>query len=152
MLLQQFEPNATAVSADDVYAALVKATPQGLTVLEKSTAENKDAVVVTKATADANNLKSIADLAPVASTFVLGGPPEWETRPTGVPGLKEKYGLTFKEFKAAGRRRPADPERTARPTRSRRATCSPPTPRSRPTTSWSSRIRRTCSPRRTCCR
>jgi osmoprotectant transport system substrate-binding protein len=100
VLLQQFEPNATAVSAEDVYAALVKATPQGLTVLEKSTAENKDAVVVTKATADANNLKSIADLAPVASTFVLGGPPEWETRPTGVPGLKEKYGLTFKEFKA----------------------------------------------------
>ena len=36
----------------------------------------------------------------MASTFVLGGPPEWETRPTGVPGLKEKYGLTFKEFKA----------------------------------------------------
>jgi osmoprotectant transport system substrate-binding protein len=100
VLLQQFDPNATAVSADDVYAALVEATPEGLTVLEKSTAENKDAVVVTRATADANNLKSIADLAPVASTFVLGGPPEWETRPTGVPGLQEKYGLTFKEFKA----------------------------------------------------
>ena len=45
MLLQYFDPNATAVSADDVYAALVKATPQGLNVLEKSTAENKDAVV-----------------------------------------------------------------------------------------------------------
>lgn len=98
-LLQQFDPTATAVSPDDVYAALVKATPEGLTVLEKSTAENKDAVVVTKATADANNLTSIADLAPVASTFILGGPPEWATRPTGVPGLKEKYGLTFKEFK-----------------------------------------------------
>jgi len=100
VLLQQFDPTATAVSPDDVYAALVKATPDGLTVLAKSTAENKDAVVVTKATAQANNLKSIADLAPVASTFILGGPPEWATRPTGVPGLKEKYGLTFKEFKA----------------------------------------------------
>ena len=43
-------------------------------MLAKSSAEDKDAVVVTKATADANNLKSIADLAPVASTFVLGGP------------------------------------------------------------------------------
>ena len=100
VLLQYFDPTATAVSADDVYAALVKATPQGLVVLEKSAAEDKDAVVVTKATAEANNLKSIADLAPVASTFILGGPSEWETRPTGVPGLKEKYGLTFKEFKA----------------------------------------------------
>ena len=68
-------------------------------VLAKSSAEDKDAVVVTKETADANNLKSIADLAPVASNFILGGPPEWATRPTGVPGLLEKYGLTFKEFK-----------------------------------------------------
>ena len=99
VLLQYFDPTASAVSADDVYAALGKALPQGLAVLDKSAAEDKDAVVVTKATADANNLKSIADLAPVASGFVLGGPPEWQTRPTGVPGLQEKYGLTFKEFK-----------------------------------------------------
>ena len=101
-LLQYFDPTATAVSSDDVYTALVAKTPDGLKVLAKSTAEDKDAVVVTKATADANNLKSIADLAPVASTFVLGGPPEWETRPTGPPGLKDKYGLTFKEFKSFG--------------------------------------------------
>ncbi|HYN33511.1 MAG TPA: ABC transporter substrate-binding protein [Ilumatobacteraceae bacterium] len=100
VLLQYFDPTATAVSSDDVYTALVAKTPSGLKVLTKSAAEDKDAVVVTKATADANNLTSIADLAPVASTFVLGGPPEWATRPTGVPGLKEKYGLTFKEFKA----------------------------------------------------
>ena len=31
--------------------------------------------------------------------FILGGPPEWATRPTGVPGLQSVYGLTFKEFK-----------------------------------------------------
>jgi len=100
VLLQYFDPTATAVSSDDVYTALVAKTPSELKVLTKSAAEDKDAVVVTKATADANNLTSIADLAPVASTFILGGPPEWATRPTGVPGLKEKYGLTFKEFKA----------------------------------------------------
>jgi len=100
VLLQYFDPTATQVSSDDVYTALVAKTPSGLKVLAKSTAEDKDAVVVTKATADANSLKTIADLGPVASTFVLGGPSEWETRPTGVPGLKEKYGLTFKEFKA----------------------------------------------------
>jgi osmoprotectant transport system substrate-binding protein len=101
-LLQYFDPTATAVSSDDVYTTLVAKTPGGLKVLAKSSAEDKDAVVVTKATADANNLKSIADLGPVASTFVLGGPPEWETRPTGPPGLKRKYGLTFKEFKSFG--------------------------------------------------
>ena len=98
-LLQYFDTSATASSPDDVFAALEKATPEGFKVLDKSPAEDKDAVVVTKETADANNLKSIADLAPVASTFILGGPSEWETRQTGVPGLKDKYGLTFKEFK-----------------------------------------------------
>ena len=100
VLMQYFDPTATAVSADDVFTALQAATPEGLEVLAKSPAEDKDAVVVTKATAEANNLTTIADLAPVASTFVLGGPSEWETRPTGVPGLLSVYGLTFKEFKA----------------------------------------------------
>lgn len=100
VLLQYFDPAATATSPEDVYTALQEATPEGLEVLEKSDAEDKDAVVVTKATADANNLKTIADLAPVAGEFILGGPSEWETRPTGVPGLQSVYGLTFKEFKA----------------------------------------------------
>jgi osmoprotectant transport system substrate-binding protein len=98
-LLQYFDKTATATSPDDVYTALVAKTPAGLKVLEKSEAENKDAVVVTKETADANNLKSIADLAPLASTFVFGGPPEFQTRPDGIPGLQSRYGLTFKEFK-----------------------------------------------------
>ena len=68
-------------------------------MLEPSDAENKDSITVTRATADENNLTSIADLAPVAGEFVLGGPPEFATRPTGVPGLQEKYGITFGEFR-----------------------------------------------------
>lgn len=99
VLLQYFDKAATAVSSDDVFAALQKATPQGLEVLTQSAAQDKDSIAVTKDTADANKLKAIGDLAPVASTLVLGGPPEFATRPTGVPGLKAKYGLTFKEFK-----------------------------------------------------
>ena len=99
VLLQYFDPTATATAPEDVYTALQAATPAGLEVLAKSDAEDKDAVVVTKETADANNLKTIADLGPVASRFILGGPPEWATRPTGVPGLQSIYGLTFKEFK-----------------------------------------------------
>ncbi len=99
VLLQYFDKAATAVSSEDVFAALQKATPEGLEVLTQSEAQDKDSIAVSKDTAEANNLKSIADLAPVASTLVLGGPPEFATRPTGIPGLKEKYGLTFKEFK-----------------------------------------------------
>ena len=36
VLLQYFDKNATAVSSDDVYAALQKAAPQPLTVLDQS--------------------------------------------------------------------------------------------------------------------
>jgi len=100
VLLQYYDPAATATAPDEVYADLQAKTPSGFEVLDKSAAENKDAIVVTKETAEANNLKSIADLKDVASTFVLGGPPEFQTRPDGVPGLQAKYGVTFKEFKA----------------------------------------------------
>jgi len=100
VLLQYFDKAATAVSSDDVYAALPKALPATLQVLEQSKAEDKDAIVVSKATADKYKLTSIADLAPVAKDLVLGGPPEFKTRPDGVPGLASKYSVTFKEFKA----------------------------------------------------
>jgi osmoprotectant transport system substrate-binding protein len=100
VLLQYFDKSATAVSSDDVYAALKTAVTAPLTVLEQSTAEDKDAVVVTKETATKYKLASIADLKPVAGRLVLGGPPEWKTRPTGVPGLKKVYGLQFKSFKS----------------------------------------------------
>ncbi|WP_051943945.1 glycine betaine ABC transporter substrate-binding protein [Streptacidiphilus rugosus] len=63
VLLQYFDPKATAVSSADVYAALQKAVPAPLTVLDQSSAQDKDAIVVTKATADKYHLVSIADLA-----------------------------------------------------------------------------------------
>ena len=99
VLLQYFDKNATAVSATDVYAALQKAVPSPLTVLDQSQAEDKDAIVVTKATADKYHLASISDLQPVAGKLVLGGPPEFETRVDGVPGLKKTYNVTFKTFR-----------------------------------------------------
>jgi len=99
VLLQYFNKSATETSPDDVYAALQKAVPDTLIVLDKSTAEDKDAVVVSKDTAAKHNLKSIADLAPVAGTLTLGGPPEFKTRPDGVPGLKKNYNVTFGSFK-----------------------------------------------------
>jgi osmoprotectant transport system substrate-binding protein len=35
----------------------------------------------------------------VASKLILGGPPEFATRPDGVPGLQKIYGVTFQSFK-----------------------------------------------------
>jgi osmoprotectant transport system substrate-binding protein len=102
-LAKYFNKDAKATDSEGVYAELKAAVPAALTILDKSAAEDKDAVVVTKATATKLGLKSIGDLAPRAKELTLGGPPEWKTRPSGVPGLKKFYNLQFKAF------RPLDP-------------------------------------------
>lgn len=42
---------------------------------------------------------STASGEPVASQLILGGPPECPERPFCIPGLKDTYGIEFKEFK-----------------------------------------------------
>ena len=92
-LLQYFEPDATATTPDDVYAALQDALPEGLTVLEQSSATDQDSYNVTAAFAEENDVTSIADLAGIEG-LVLGGAPELEDRPYGPTGLKELYDVT----------------------------------------------------------
>ncbi|MDT7666556.1 ABC transporter substrate-binding protein [Pseudonocardia sp. Cha107L01] len=97
-LLQYLNPQATESSADEVYAALKKTVPAPLTVLDRSAAEDKDAVVVSKAVADRYKAKTIADLAPHCGELVFGGPSEFETRPDGIPGIKKTYNCAFKSY------------------------------------------------------
>ena len=62
-ILQYIDKSATATSPDDVYTALTKALPANLIALDKADAQDSDAVVVTKQTAQKYKLSSIADLA-----------------------------------------------------------------------------------------
>ena len=62
-LLQYYDKTAKVASPTDVYASLQKVLPSTLIVLDQSQAEDQDAIVVTKATADKYKLTSIADLA-----------------------------------------------------------------------------------------
>src|SRR6267143_181174 len=75
--------------------------PKGLTVLDYAAATDQNGFVVTKDTATSKNLKKISDLAPFAKDMILGGPPECPSpqRPFCLTGLKNVYGLTFKDFK-----------------------------------------------------
>jgi osmoprotectant transport system substrate-binding protein len=98
-LLAYYDKTSTAHSADDVYAALKKALPSDLTVLQFSPAQDQDSVTVTKETADKYKLESIADLAPVAGGMTLGGSSEWQTRADGPEGMKKLYGVQFKDYK-----------------------------------------------------
>jgi glycine betaine/choline ABC-type transport system substrate-binding protein len=62
-ILVYIDQNSTATTPDDVYAALGKALPSNLIELDKAEAQNSDAIVVTKETADKFGLKTIEDLA-----------------------------------------------------------------------------------------
>ena len=97
-LLSYLDDKSTASTSQAVSTELATKLPSGISMLTPSPAEDKDVVAVTKATADKYKLTTISDLAPVAGELVLGGPPEWETRFRGVVGLRDVYGLNFKEF------------------------------------------------------
>lgn len=92
-LLQYFDEEATATTSDAVLLALLKALPGDLSILYPSPAEDKDTLAVSEATARDWNLKSVADLAKRSPEVKVGGPSEFQTRQTGLVGLKEKYGL-----------------------------------------------------------
>jgi osmoprotectant transport system substrate-binding protein len=100
-LLQFYSPDTTATTSDDVYAELVEALPEGLVVLDQSSATDQDSYNVTAAFAAENGLESLGDLAGVTVPLTLGGAPELEERPYGPAGLLEKYGVTV-GFTATG--------------------------------------------------
>ncbi|WP_158849979.1 ABC transporter substrate-binding protein [Saccharothrix deserti] len=93
-LLNYFDKTNTTTEAEEVYTALKSKTPAGLEVLEKSDAEDKDVLVVTKATAD-GGVKSIADLG--SGKYALGAAGEWAQR--WETKVKDLYGVTFTEIK-----------------------------------------------------
>ncbi|MCU1481600.1 MAG: glycine/betaine transporter [Subtercola sp.] len=93
-LLQYLDPKATATTSTDVYAALQKAVPADLEVLDQAPAADQDAYVVTKALADQYGLKTIADLSKVPNA-TMGANQEFATRPYGPPGALSTYGVTL---------------------------------------------------------
>jgi osmoprotectant transport system substrate-binding protein len=93
-LLQYWEPKTEARLSEDVYAALTKATPKGLRVLEQSPATDQDSYTVTETFADAWKLETVADLANVTVPLTLGANSEAESRPYSPAGLSKVYGIT----------------------------------------------------------
>jgi osmoprotectant transport system substrate-binding protein len=98
LLSGEVDKTSTAKTTAAVDAALTAKLPSSLEILNPAPAEDSDAMTVTAATAAKYHLKSIADLKPLASGWVLGAPSEFKTRPDGIAGLKATYGLTFKSF------------------------------------------------------
>jgi osmoprotectant transport system substrate-binding protein len=97
-LLSYLDADDTSTTSETVTAAVTKILPPELLVLAPSSAEDKNTIAVTQKTADANQLETIADLAPFAKEMKFGGAPEDKVRFQGMVGLKKVYGLDFASF------------------------------------------------------
>jgi osmoprotectant transport system substrate-binding protein len=98
LLTTSVDKASKAVTTDEVNTALKAKLPPAVSILTSSQAEDKDSVTVNSQTAQKYNLKSIADLKPIAGQLTIAGPSEFKTREQGLVGLQEKYGLKFKKF------------------------------------------------------
>ncbi|MFG3369952.1 ABC transporter substrate-binding protein [Streptomyces sp. NPDC090032] len=99
-LLHYLDPKSTATEEGEMQNALAVALPKGLQILPYGLAEDSDAFVVTAGTAKKYKLTSLADLAKHNGKLVIGAAPEVKKRQVGAVGLKDVYGVEFKEFKS----------------------------------------------------
>jgi osmoprotectant transport system substrate-binding protein len=93
VLKQESMTDATAVydKVKSEYAA------KGLVVLNQAPVNNTYVLVVRPDTAEKYKLATDSDLAKVSKELKLGAGPEFRDRKDGLPGLREKYGMEFKE-------------------------------------------------------
>ena len=97
-LLAYYDPKYTERTTDEVNGALTDAVAADkLRVLDSAAAEDKDAYVVTRATAEAKGLTSIGDLTKI-EPFKLGANPQFGELGYGIPGLKSVYGASDVTF------------------------------------------------------
>jgi osmoprotectant transport system substrate-binding protein len=92
-LLAYVAPGSTATELDAVELELHRRLPGDLSILTPSPASDTDTVTVTGKTADAWKLRTIDDLAAHSAVVRFGAPSAFQNRPSGLPGLKQKYGL-----------------------------------------------------------
>jgi len=86
-----------------VFSAISKGYKEqfDLVWLEPSPMNNTQALAMTKERSDALGIKTISEMIAKASELTIIGPPEFEQREDGLPGIKKGYGdFQLKEYKA----------------------------------------------------
>lgn len=97
-LLHSLDPQSPATTAPDVYAALQRALPRGLQVLQQSEAEDSDVLVLTQQTATALGLTSMDQLGLRCGQLTLGAAGEWSAR--WKDKIAQVYGCHFREIRS----------------------------------------------------
>ena len=72
--------------------------PWSIDVRSPAAAQNQNGFAVTRSSAERLGLRTVSDLAPVASRLTLGGPPECPSRPFCLEGLIGVYDVRFGSF------------------------------------------------------
>ncbi|MFJ2829823.1 ABC transporter substrate-binding protein [Streptomyces sp. NPDC087263] len=98
LLAVAVDKESTATSTADINTQLKAKLPSSVEILDSAAAEDKDSVTVTSETAEKYNLKTLADLKPVAGDMTIGAGSEFKTRTQGAVGLKTIYGVEFGKF------------------------------------------------------
>lgn len=86
-------PSRVASDTTSIQDTLLTILPRSLTVLNPSEATDQDSLTVTRATAQAHSLTSIADLTSLGRPITIAANSEFTTRPYGPDGLKAVYGV-----------------------------------------------------------
>ena len=86
-------PSRAASDTTSIQDTLLTTLPRSLTVLTPAEATDQDSLTVTRATAQAHSLASIADLASLGRPITIAANSEFTTRPYGPEGLKAVYGV-----------------------------------------------------------
>lgn len=97
-LLTALAPSTTAETPTEVISALKDAVPEGISVLDAAKSQDVDNLVVTAATAEKYQLKSIEDLAKVCDKLLLGGPAGFQEKGRGLAGLGSDYNCVPKKY------------------------------------------------------
>ncbi len=92
------DKKSTATGTEEINAELKAKLPKSVEILDSAAAEDKDSVTVTSEIAAKYNLKTLADLKPVAKDMTIGAGSEFKTRTQGGVGLKTVYGVEFGKF------------------------------------------------------
>lgn len=83
--------NVQGMSPGDISSTVDRVLPRQLSTLDPASAENRDALVVTRATAAKYELSSISDLAAHCGQLRFGTPPVFAERSYGTAGLRRLY-------------------------------------------------------------
>jgi osmoprotectant transport system substrate-binding protein len=88
-------------SADKIYGEVKGYYEKDLklTLLEPTQINNGYAIITLPETAEKYKLKTLTDLGPASKELTFGAEAGFGERKDGLPGLKQTYGIEFKEFK-----------------------------------------------------